>query len=73
MNTKTLSELLDKDFFPWANQYVYWLKKPLGLLVVAAFASFLCGLFVSPQGLVIAATIAATETSDPRTQMCAPR
>ena len=60
MNTTTLSKLLNTDFCPWANQYVYGLKKPLGILIVAAFASLLCGLFVAPQGLVIAATIAAT-------------
>ena len=60
MTTKTLTELLNTDFCPWANDYVYWLKKPLGILIVAAFASLLCGLFVASQGLVIAATITAT-------------
>ena len=60
MKKTTLNEILNTDFCPWANQYVYWLKKPLGILVVAAMASLLCGLFVAPQGLVIAATIAAT-------------
>lgn len=60
MKTRTLTELLNTDFCPWANQYVYWLKRPLGILIVAAFASFLCGLFVATQGLVIAATIATT-------------
>ena len=46
MSSTTLSTLLNTDFCPWANQYVYWLKKPLGILIVAAFASLLCGLFV---------------------------
>ena len=60
MNTKTITELLNTDFCPWANRYVYWLKKPLGILLVAGVASLLCGLFVAPQGLVIAGAIAAT-------------
>ena len=60
MNTTTITDSLNTDFCPWANRYIYWLKKPLGILVVAATASLLCGLFVAPQGLVIAATIAAT-------------
>ena len=60
MSTTTLTELLNTDFCPWANRYVYWLKKPLGILIVAAAASLLCGIFVAPQGYVIAGTIAAT-------------
>ena len=60
MKTRTLNELLNTDFCPAANRYVYWLKKPLGVLIVAALASLLCGLFVAPQGLVISGTIAAT-------------
>ena len=60
MKTTALTEMLNKDFCPWANRYVYWLKKPLGILIVAAIASLLCGLFVAPQGLVIAGTIAGT-------------
>ena len=57
---RAMADLLNEDFCPWANRYVYWLKKPLGILIVAALASLLCGLFVAPQGLVIAATIAVT-------------
>ena len=60
MSTNWLSRTLNTDFCPWANKYVYWLKKPLGILIVAAFASLLCGLFVAPQGFVIAGAIAAT-------------
>lgn len=60
MNKKMLTELLNADFCPWANRYVYWLKKPLGILIVAGIASLLCGLFVATQGLVIAGAIAAT-------------
>ena len=58
--TAALTEMLNTDFCPWANRYVYWLKRPLGILVVAAGASLLCGIFVAPQGLVIAAAIATT-------------
>lgn len=60
MKSTTLTQLLNTDYFPWANKYVYCLKKPLGILVVAGCAALLCGLLVAPQGLVISATIAAT-------------
>ena len=55
-----VDDVLNHDFCPWANKYVYWLKKPMGILIVAAIAAFLCGLFVTPQGLVISAAIMAT-------------
>ena len=53
-----LARLLTHDFSPWANRYVYWLKTPLGVLLVAAGASLVCGLFVASQGLVVFAAIA---------------
>lgn len=45
------------DHCPWANPYVYWLKSPLGVLILAAFCSLLCGLFIAPQGYAVLAAI----------------
>ena len=49
--------LLTRDFCPWANRYVYWLKQPIGWFVVAAGMSLLVGCFLGPQGLVLAAAL----------------
>ena len=48
-----ISNFANRDFCPWANRYVYWLKQPVGWLLVAAAASLLIGLFVAPQGWVM--------------------
>lgn len=42
------------DFCPNLNQYVYWLKQPIGWVVTACLFSILIGLFVGPQGYVLA-------------------
>jgi uncharacterized protein (DUF58 family) len=52
-----LVRLGEYDFCPWANRYVYWLKQPIGWLVVANFAAILIGLFVAQQGWVVSAVI----------------
>jgi len=52
-----LVRLGEYDFCPWANRYVYWLKQPIGWLVVANFAAVLIGLFVAQQGWVVSAVI----------------
>ena len=54
-----VTRALTYDFSPWANRYVYWLKTPLGVLLVAAAASLLCGFFVAVQGFVVFAAIAS--------------
>lgn len=48
-----LDRFFNHDFCPWANRYVYWLKRPIGWFVVAAAASLLVGVAVAPQGLVM--------------------
>ena len=53
-----LLKLLTHDYTPWANRYVYWVKSPLGVLIVAAFVALICGCFVASQGLVVFAAIA---------------
>lgn len=55
--TKMISSLLqvaNHDFCPNLNQYVYWMKKPIGWVVTALFFSILIGLFVGHQGYVLA-------------------
>ncbi|WP_161603366.1 DUF58 domain-containing protein [Blastopirellula marina] len=51
--------VLTRDYTPWANRYVYWLKTPFGALVAAAVCALLIGWFVSPQGYAIVVAIAA--------------
>ena len=57
--TQRLLNLANQDFCPWANRYVYWLKQPIGWLIVAAAASLLIGLFLAPQGWVMFAALTA--------------
>ena len=55
----TLFRLANHDFCPLFNQYVYWLKKPIGWVVAGTFFSILIGLFVGPQGYIMAVAFAA--------------
>ncbi|MEO1498357.1 MAG: DUF58 domain-containing protein [Planctomycetota bacterium] len=54
-----VSWIATEDHCEWANQYVAWFRTPLGVLVVGAVSSLLCGLYVAPQGYVLLATIVA--------------
>lgn len=61
MNQRLVSKLndsLNHDFCPWANAYVYWLKRPIGWVVLAFLASLLLGIYVSPQSYLASAAIA---------------
>ena len=51
------NNVLNYDFCPWANKYVYWLKKPIGWLAGAILASTLLGAFVAPQAFAISAAL----------------
>lgn len=53
-----LENVLHHDFCPWANPYVYWLKKPIGWVVLALLTAILLGIYVSPQAFLAAAGIA---------------
>lgn len=55
---KKFSELTKRDFCPWVNPYVYWLKEPVGWFVLALIASVLVGVFLSPLGWSVAAGLA---------------
>lgn len=54
-----LSRLLTTDFCPWANRFVYWLKEPVGWFALATVASVIIGLYFSPIGWTLAASLAA--------------
>ena len=47
------------DFCPWANRYVYWLKRPIGWFVVGDLAGVLVGLFLAPQGWFVCGVLTA--------------
>ena len=51
--------LLNTDFCPQFNRYVYWLKEPVGWFALAAGASLLVGAFLSPIGWTLAAGLIA--------------
>ena len=52
-------KLANYDFCPQANPFVYWLKSPLGWVIVAIGFSIAVGLFIGPQGYILAAAFAA--------------
>lgn len=54
--------MLQHDFCPWANRYVYWLKRPIGWVVIALAASLLLGFYVSNQAFLGSAAIVTLGT-----------
>ncbi len=57
--THRFSDALSTDFCPWANRYVYWLKKTFALLVLAIAGSIACGIFLNPLVLILTALLMA--------------
>ena len=55
----SVANALNYDFCPGANAYVYWLKQPIGWVVCGIVASLLVGLFIGPQGFVMAGAFLA--------------
>ena len=45
------------DFCPWANIWLYWVKKPIATLSVAFVAAVVCAVFVNPVALISAVAI----------------
>ena len=54
-----LSRVMTTDFCPWANRFVYWLKEPIGWFALATAVSALIGLYFSPIGWTLAASLTA--------------
>ncbi len=52
--TGRVLNLVNKDFCPSLNKYVYWLKKPIVVVVLAILFSLSVGLLVGPQGFILA-------------------
>ena len=48
-----VARLANYDFCPWANRYVYWLRKPIGWFVIGAAAAALVAVFLAPQAWII--------------------
>lgn len=53
----TLYALLTYDFCPWANRWVYWMKRPIASLSLAAVVALACAIFVKPLALVACAAV----------------
>ena len=49
----TMGRLANYDFCPWANRYVYWLRKPIGWFVIGAAAAASVAVFLAPQAWII--------------------
>lgn len=52
-----ISDVLSTDYCAWVNRYVYWLKNPFWLLLLAIMGSLLCGIFLNPLVLVLTALL----------------
>ena len=44
----SVGRALSKDFCPSWNRWVYWLKNPLWMLILAMAGTVLCGVFLNP-------------------------
>lgn len=52
-------DVMNYDFCPWANRYVYWLKRPIGWLFTAAAIAATLGIYVAPQAMAVSASVLA--------------
>ncbi len=55
--SERVSQLLNYDFCPSANQWVYWVKTPMASLSLAALAALSCAMFVKPIALIAFAAV----------------
>ncbi len=54
---KKTNTALNHDFCPWANRWLYWLKRPIWSLVLATGLSLICGIFLKTEALFITAIL----------------
>ncbi len=52
-----MNKVLSHDFCPWANRWVYWLKRPIWIVVLATVLSLVCGIFLKTEALFITAIL----------------
>jgi uncharacterized protein (DUF58 family) len=57
--TRRAGDLLTRDYPSRLDPYVKWVRNPPAVLGLAAIGSILCGLFLHPQGFVLALGIVA--------------
>jgi uncharacterized protein (DUF58 family) len=57
-----LGEILTRDYCSRYDRYLRWARNPLAVLILAMIASGLCGLFLHPQGFVLAFGLAVVLT-----------
>jgi hypothetical protein len=57
--TRRAGDFLTRDYQSRLDPYVKWVRNPLAVLGLAAIGSILCGLFLHPQGFVLALGIVA--------------
>lgn len=43
---------LNYDFCPWINRWVYWVKRPIACLLLAAATAMVCGIFVKSAAFI---------------------
>lgn len=55
---RMVSRLLTYDFCPWANRWVYWIKRPIASLGLAAMAALVCAIFVKPVAMIAFGAVA---------------
>ena len=56
---RRIESVLTYDFCPWANRWLYWMKRPAAVLGLAAGTALACAVFVSPTALVPLAAMVA--------------
>jgi uncharacterized protein (DUF58 family) len=52
-----LARLLTRQYLPWTERYVRWLRHPLALLVLADAACAVCGAALHPNGFLLFAAV----------------
>lgn len=52
-----VDDVLNHDFCPWANKYVYWMKNPIWLLLASIIVSAICGFYLNTAVFGLTATL----------------
>jgi uncharacterized protein (DUF58 family) len=54
-----LGDILTRDYLARYDPFIRWVRNPLAVLSLAAFASTLCGLYLHPRAFILAAGLVA--------------
>lgn len=54
-----LHRILNQDFCPGANRWVYWMKHPLASVGAVGFVAIVCGIYVNPYSFVLFGVLSA--------------